>query len=144
MLQGIAWPNLGERPLELTSSLLKALKRNSQPGACGGRCIASGCAGGPAPESSQSQEESKSSEKQLYITISKYLGGPLATKKMKDPPVASSSQLRLGSCVHGDREEGTREDEDKDGEAEDLHCKDQEAGGRVVTWVLASLLYTDW
>ena len=56
--------------------------------------------------------------------------------KSEAPPVASSSQLRLGSGVHGDGEEGA--DEDEDGEAEDLHCQGQEAGGWMVTWVLAS------
>ena len=57
--------------------------------------------------------------------------------KSEAPPVSSSSQLtRLGSGVHGDGEEGA--DEDEDGEAEDLHCQAQEAGGWMVTWVLAS------
>ena len=48
-------------------------------------------------------------------------------ENIKVPPVASSSQHRLGSGVHRNGDEGTGED--KSEEAEDLHCQGQEAGG---------------
>ena len=57
-----------------------------------------------------------------------------SNENIKVPPVASSSQHRLGSGVRRNGDEGTGEDED--GEAENLHCEAQEAGGQVVTWVL--------
>ena len=62
--------------------------------------------------------------------------------RFKVPPVASSSQHRLGSGVHRNGDEGTGEDED--GEAEDLHCDGQEVGGWIPGGDLgpASLLYT--
>ena len=50
-------------------------------------------------------------------------------ENIKVPPVASSSQHRLGSGVHRNGDKGTGEDEDEDGEAEDLHCEGQEVGG---------------